>query len=126
MEDRDLVGEFVEASFEALDGLGCESDFGDEDDDVFVEIESGLSGLEVDFGLAGARDSVEEDGARFFAVEAFDDGFVDFGLLVVEFEWFGGDEGFVSVGVASYFEVGNFDPAFFGHRLERGGGGGTS
>lgn len=126
VEDCNLIGEFVEARLEALDGLGSEGDFRDEDDDVFAEVEGGLSGLEVDFSFAGAGDAVEEDGTRLFAVEAFDDGVVNFGLLVVEFEWFGGDESFVSIGVASYFEVGDFNPAFFGHRFERGSGGGAS
>jgi len=126
VEDGDLVGEVVEACFEALDGLGGEGDFGDEDDDVFSEVEGGLGGLEVDFGFAGAGDAVEEDGVRFFGVEAFDDGFVDFGLLVVEGEGLGGDEGFVGVGVAADFEVGDFDPAFFGKGLEGSGGGGAA
>jgi len=126
VEDGDLVGEVVEACFEALDGLGGEGDFGDEDDDVFSEVEGGLGGLEVDFGFARAGDAVEEDGFRFFGVEAFDDGFVDFGLLVVEGEGLGGDEGFVGVGVAADFEVGDFDPAFFGKGLEGSGGGGAA
>ncbi len=62
MKDGDLVDEFVEAGFEALDGLGGEGDFGNEDDDVFSKVEGDFGGLEVDFGFAGAGDAVEEDG----------------------------------------------------------------
>jgi len=118
VEDGDLVDEGVEAGFESLDGLGGEGDFGDEDDDLFAEVEGGLGGLEVDFGFAGAGDAVEEDGFWFFGVEAFDNDLVDFGLFVIQGEGLGGDEGFVGVGVAADFEVDDFDEAFFGEGFE--------
>jgi hypothetical protein len=126
VEDGDLIDEGVEAGFETLDGLGGEGDFGDEDNDLFTEVEGGLGGLEVDFGFSGAGDAVEEDGFGFFGVEAFDDGFVDFGLLLIQSEGLGGDEGFVGVGVASDFEVDEFDPAFFDEGFEGSGGGGAA
>ena len=62
VEDGDLIDEFVEAGFEALDGLGGEGDLGDEDDDGFAEVEGGFGGLEVNFGFSGAGDAVEKDG----------------------------------------------------------------
>ncbi len=126
VEDSDLVDEFVEAGLEALDGLGGEGDLGDEDDDLFAEIEGGPGGLEVDFGFTGAGDAVEEDGGGLVGVEAFEDGFVNFGLFVVEGEGLGGDEGFVGIGVAADLEVDDFDPAFFGEGFQGSGGGGAT
>ena len=37
---------------------------------------------------------------------------------MVEFEGRGGDEGFVSVGIAAHFEVDHFDPTFFAEGFE--------
>ncbi len=54
------------------------------------------------------------------------DHFEAFGLFVVEGEGLGGDEGFVGIGVATDFEVYDFDPAFFGEGFERSGGGGAA
>lgn len=118
VEDGDLVDEGVEAGFESLDGLGGEGDFGDEDDDLFAEVEGGLGGLEVDFGFAGAGDAMEEDGGGLVGVEAFDNDLVDFGLFVIQGEGLGGDEGFVGIGVAADLEVDDFDEAFFGEGFE--------
>ena len=76
MKDGDEFGAFAEAGLEALDGLGGEGDFGEEDDDGFACFEGGLGGLEVDLGFAGAGDAVEEDGLAAFGV---DEGPFDFG-----------------------------------------------
>ena len=57
MENGDLVVELGEACFETTHGLGGERDFGNEDENSFPEIESGLGGLEVDLGFAAAGDA---------------------------------------------------------------------
>lgn len=69
---------------------------------------------------------MKENWRRFIGVEAFENGLVNFSLFVVEGEWLGGDKGFAGIGVASYFEVDEFDPAFLGEGFERGGGRGSA
>ena len=61
--DERLQRPRAKASFEALDSLGRERDFGDEDDGALALFESVGNGLKVNFGFAAAGDSVEEEGA---------------------------------------------------------------
>ena len=72
VEDGEAV---AEAGAEAGDGLRREADLGDEDDRAAAARERRLDRGEVDLGLAGAGDAVEELGARGagVAVEGGDD-----------------------------------------------------
>ena len=117
----DLVDHFREAGFEALHSLGGEGDFGNQNDDVLSEIEGFLSRLKIDFGFPGSGDAVKEDGiGRIVRVEALGDRVEDFGLFRIEGESLSGNEYFAGVRVASYFEIDEFDPAFFSKAFQRG------
>ena len=52
-------GDAGEAGGEAADGLGGEGDFGDQDDGAFVSVDDLFDGADVDFGFAGAGDTVD-------------------------------------------------------------------
>lgn len=115
VKNGNFIDHFREAGFEALDGLGGEGDFGNKNNDILAEVECLLGGLKIDFGFSRSCDAVEKDGVWWlFAIEAFGDGLEDFVLLWVEGKRLGGDEGFPGVGVASDFEIDEFNPAFFG------------
>ena len=74
VEDGDLIDEFREPGFEALDGVRGEGDFRDENDDVLSKVERFLGRLQVDFCFPGTGDSVEKDGlGRSIRTEAFND-----------------------------------------------------
>src|SRR5262249_30639592 len=59
VEDSGLVGETLR---KAIDELGGEADFGNEDETGFAGGEEVFDGLEVDFGFAAAGHAVEKDG----------------------------------------------------------------
>ena len=115
MEDGDHggVGAMAEACLEPFDGLGGKGDLGHEDDGAEAAPEGVGDGLEIDLGLAGAGDAVEEEregdgpgrgweavGRGGDGVEGFPDDGEGGGLLGVEGEGLGGDDFLAGVGVA--------------------------
>jgi len=60
-----LQGARAEAALETFDRLWCEGDFRHEHDGAFALLQAMGDGLQINLGLAAARDAVEQEGARF-------------------------------------------------------------
>ena len=58
----------AEATLEPFDGLRRERDFRHEHDGAFSLLQAMGDGLQINFGLAAARDAVEEEGARVASI----------------------------------------------------------
>ncbi|MNM38523.1 hypothetical protein D3C81_492800 [compost metagenome] len=72
----------LEATAEAVDGLGGEAYFRHHHQGLLARLEQGLEDAQVDLGLAGARDAVQQEGAELVALAG--DGGHRQGLLAVE------------------------------------------
>ncbi len=58
----------VEAAAKAVDGLGGEADFRHHHQRLLARLEQGLEDAEVNLGLAGARDAVQQEGTELVAL----------------------------------------------------------
>ncbi len=59
---------YVEAAPEAVDGLWSESDLGHHYQRLFARLEQGLEDAQVNLGLAGAGDAIQQEGAKLVAL----------------------------------------------------------
>jgi len=107
-------GDAGESAAEAVDGLGGEGDFGQENDGLGAAVEGIGDGADVDFGFSAVGDAVEEGDAESAGVQLGADG-VEAALLV-GVEGDGLDGGFVEAGGyggqgAEDLAAGDLDPA---------------
>ena len=121
----DLVLQGGEARFEMLNGLGGESDLGDEDKDRFSAVQTVLGGLEIYFGFPRPGDPVQKDGfrggGRVFSsgftveggIDGMTDGFVGSTLSLIELVGFALQEFIPGIGIAADFLVPHSDVASF-------------
>ena len=105
----------AEAGGEALDGLGGEGDFGDENDGAAPFVERVGDALEEDLGLAARGDAVEEHGRRAPAGVGFVHGGADEGLggglFVGERQWKEGRMRRPAMGIPAFGLLGDRDEA---------------
>jgi hypothetical protein len=89
VEDADTTGE---AFGEATDGLGGEGDLWDEDDATFTLLDGVSEGVQIDFGLAGAGDAVENEAGTVLAIDGRTDRGGGLLLCADQFDWWATDD----------------------------------
>ena len=113
----------AEARLESFDSLRGEGNLGDQDDGALALLQSVGEGLEINFGLAAAGNTVEEEGARRgkLLIHGGRDGVKGFGLGIVEGERLGGKDMLEGIRIALRNLRGDCDQTFVFQAADGGG-----